>query len=79
MWMRWNDIARMFNAMNPLQHSMNRRYSSYGRPGVLPAAWERSRSEPRTNLYDAGDHLEMQIEVPASPGGSQQRNPRQLS
>lgn len=64
MWMRWNDIDRMFNAMDLLQNSMNRMYSSYGRPGVFSTAWDRAQSGPRTNLYDADDHLEMQIEVP---------------
>lgn len=63
MWTRWSDIDRMFNAMDLLQSRMNRLYPEYGRTWGWPA-WNVSQSGPRTNLYDAGDHLEMQVEVP---------------
>ncbi|HCP14231.1 MAG TPA: heat-shock protein Hsp20 [Peptococcaceae bacterium] len=63
MWTRWSDIDRMFNAMDLLQNRMNRLYPEYGRTWTLPT-WNVAQSGPRTNLYDAGDHLEMQVEVP---------------
>ena len=59
----WNDIDRMFNAIDLLQGRMNRMFPEYGRAWTLPV-WNVSQSGPRTNLYDAGDHLEMQVEVP---------------
>ena len=63
MWTRWNDIDRMFNAMDLLYNRINRLYPEYGRTWSWPA-WNVEQSGPRTNLYDAGDHLEMQVEVP---------------
>ncbi len=64
MWTRWHEIDRMFNAMDLLRQGMNRVPADYGRFVTLPAAWEAVQVTPRTNLYDAGDHLEMRIEVP---------------
>ena len=64
MWTRWNDIDRMFNAMDLLQNRMNRMFPDYGSLRKLPVAWDVPKSGPRTNLYDAGDHLEMKVEVP---------------
>ena len=64
MWMRWNDIDRMFNAMDLLQNSMNRMYAGYGWPGTLPRTWDVPQGAPYANLYEVGDHLEMKIEVP---------------
>jgi len=63
MWTRWNDIDRMFNAMDLLHNRINRLYPEYGRFWTLPA-WDVTQSGPRTNLYDAGDYLEMKVEVP---------------
>ena len=64
MWTRWSDIDRMFNAMDMLQGKMNRMFPDYGRPRKFPIAWDVTQSAPRTNLYDAGDHLVMNFEVP---------------
>lgn len=64
MWRRWHEIDRMLNAIDLLQQKMNRMPADYGRFVTLPAAWEAVQVTPRTNLYDAGDHLEMRIEVP---------------
>ncbi|MDD5760016.1 MAG: Hsp20/alpha crystallin family protein [Desulfobulbaceae bacterium] len=64
MWTRWNDVDRMFNAMDLLQHRLNRMYGDYGRWPGSAADWNVEQSTPRTNLYDAGDHLTMKIEVP---------------
>jgi HSP20 family protein len=64
MWTRWNDVDRMFNAMDLLQSGMNRLFTDYDRSRPFPAAWLAAETTPRTNLYDAGDHLEMKAEVP---------------
>ena len=63
----WNDIDRMFNAMDLIQNKMNGMYPGYGRPRRFLSAWDVSQSGPRTNLYDAGDKLEMKVEVPGMP------------
>lgn len=64
MWTRWNDIDRMFNAMDLLQSKMNRIFSDFDRNRTFPAGLTMPESGPRTNLYDAGNHLEMKMEVP---------------
>lgn len=64
MWTRWSDIDRMFNAMDLLQNRMNRTFPDYGTSKRFPATWYVPESGPKTNLYDAGDHLEMKVEVP---------------
>lgn len=63
MWTRWNDIDRMFTAMDLLQSRMNRIFPDYDRFRVMPAGWGVTESGPRTNLYDAGDHFEVKVEV----------------
>lgn len=63
MWTRWSDIDRMFNDMDLLHNRMNKLYPEYGRTWTIPA-WDATQSGTRTNLYDAGDHLEMKVEVP---------------
>jgi HSP20 family protein len=65
MWTRWSDIDRMFNAMDLFQNRMNRLFPEYGRSWTIPAL-DVTRSGPRTNLYDVGDHLEMKVEVPGT-------------
>lgn len=65
MWTRWSDIDRMFNAMDLLQNRMNRMFPDYGKFKSFPAAWDALQGGPSTNLYDAGDHLEMKIELPS--------------
>lgn len=64
MWRQWHELDRMVNAMELLQQRVNRMPADYGRFVTLPAAWEAVQVTPRTNLYDAGDHLDMRIEVP---------------
>ena len=64
MWTGWNDIDRMFNAMDLLQNRMNRTFPDHGKLRRFPMAWDVAMSGPKTNLYDAGDHLEMKVEVP---------------
>lgn len=64
MWTKWSDIDRMFNAMDVLQSRMDRMFPGYGNFRRFPVAWDMPQSGPRTNLYDAGDCLEMKLEVP---------------
>ncbi len=64
MWRRWNEIDRMFNAMDLLQSRMNRIFPEFELPRTHPAAWSGGDGWPRTNLYDAGDHFEIRAEVP---------------
>ncbi|MCL7489271.1 MAG: Hsp20/alpha crystallin family protein [Desulfobulbaceae bacterium] len=64
MWTRWSDVDRMFNAMDLLQNRMNRMFPDYGRIGRFPVTWDVAQSGPKTNLSDAGDHLELKVEVP---------------
>lgn len=64
MWTKWNDIDRMFHAMDLLQTRFNRLFSDYERPHPFPAPWVVAQAVPKTNLYDAGDHLEIKAEVP---------------
>lgn len=66
MWSRWNDIDRMFNAMDLLQSRMNRIFSEAG-VRSFPPVWGAIESGPRANLYDVGDHLEIMTEVPGIP------------
>ena len=63
MWTRWSDFDRMLHAVDLFQNRMNRLHPEYARLRTIPA-WEIAQGGPRTNLYDAGDHLEMKIEVP---------------
>jgi len=64
MWTRWNDIDRMFNAMDLLQSRMGRIFSDFEKSRLFPDAWIVGENTPRTNLYDVGDHLEIKAEVP---------------
>lgn len=64
MWTRWSDVDRMFNAMDLLQHRINKMYGDYGRWRGGAVDWDAAQCTPRTNLYDTGDHLTMKIEVP---------------
>jgi HSP20 family protein len=64
MWSKWNDIDRMFNAMNLLQARMDRLFGDHGGNRPVPAAWIAAESMPRTNMYDVGDHFEVITEVP---------------
>ena len=63
MWTRLSDLDRMFQAMDLFQNRMNRLHPEYARLRAIPA-WDIAQSGPKTNLYDAGDHLEMKVEVP---------------
>jgi len=61
---RWDDIDRMFGAMDLLRSRINRFFPDFERSWGIPAAWPVSANWPKANLYDAGDHLEVKAEVP---------------
>lgn len=63
MWTRLSDLDRMIHAMDLFQNRMNRLHPEYARLRAVPA-WDIAQGGPKTNLYDAGDHLEMKVEVP---------------
>ncbi len=64
MLMNLNEIDRMFDTMDLLQRKFDRMPVDYGRlKGFLPS-WDLRQNLPNTNLYDAGENLEMKIEVP---------------
>jgi len=63
MWTRISDLDRMFGAMDQMRR-MNRLFpeleASYGGD----YGWRGIEGAPSTNLYDAGNQLEMKAEVP---------------
>jgi HSP20 family protein len=64
MFMRLNDIDQMFNAMDTLQKRLAGVSASYRPTRSYLPAWNVNQNTPGTNLYDAGENLEMKIEVP---------------
>ena len=64
MWGNWNDIDRIFNTMDLFNTRWNRIFGDYDRFMTRPATFAAPEAGPRTNLYDAGDHLEIIAEVP---------------
>ncbi len=64
MLMHLNDLDQMFNAMDLLQRKLNRMPADFGRFRTFIPEWNVPRSAPNTNLYDAGENLEMNVEVP---------------
>lgn len=63
MWTRWSDFDRMLHAMDLFQNRLNGLRPEYARLRTIPA-WDITQAGPKTNLYDAGDYLEMKVEVP---------------
>lgn len=68
MWRRLSDLDRMLHAMDLFQNRMNRLHPEYARLRAVPA-WDIAQGGPKTNLYDAGDRLEMRVEVPGIAKG----------
>jgi HSP20 family protein len=64
MWTQWNEIDRMFRAMNLLDAGMERMFSGVDRFRRPAPFWLNMDRGPRTNFYDDGDSLQMQLEVP---------------
>ena len=63
MWSRLSDVDWMFRTMDMFQNRISRLHPEYARLRAIPT-WDIVQSGPKTNLYDAGDHLEMMVEVP---------------
>ena len=63
MWTRWSDIDRMFSAVDQLSR-MNRLFYENNKPSMTRSVWGSINDGPDTNLFDGGDSLTMQIEVP---------------
>lgn len=64
MWTRISDIDRMFGGMDLLRSRMNRLFTDLDRSYGNNYGWQVAEGAPRTNLYDAGNHLEIKAEVP---------------
>ena len=62
MFARLSDMDRLFGTMNLLQRKLDNIYSDHGRSSGF--RWEFEHTVPRTNLYENGDHFEIQAEVP---------------
>ena len=61
---RWNDIERMFGAMDMLRDRMNRLFGDFDRGWGVDSGWLSIDSWPKANLYDNGDAFEVMAEVP---------------
>ncbi len=64
MWTTVSDLDRMFGSMDLLRSRMNRMLLDYDRFYGRGGGWAVTATEPLTNLYDAGDSLEVKAEVP---------------
>jgi HSP20 family protein len=64
MWTQWNEIDRMFRAMNLLDTGLQQMFSDVNRYRRPAPVWLTMDRGPRTNFYDDGDALRMQLEVP---------------
>lgn len=57
-----NDLDRMFGALDLFRNRMGGLFSDFDRS--LVRGWAPMETWPRTNLYDAGDNIEVWAEVP---------------
>lgn len=66
MFTRWHDIDRLFGSMDLLRSRMNRLFTDFDRSwGMEPGRGLAGLTNwPRTNLFDTGDTLEVQAEIP---------------
>jgi HSP20 family protein len=60
----WNDIDRMFGAMDLLRRRMDRVSSDFDRSYRYGTGLAPEEYIPRTNLYDNGNNIEIWAEVP---------------
>jgi HSP20 family protein len=65
MWREWNELNRMFKAMDALHSRMNTMFAGQDDYRYLGTVAGIPQLGPRTNLYDAGDYLVLKAEVPA--------------
>ena len=61
----WNDLDRMFGAMDIFRSRMNNLFNDFDTSYRTVPYYLVGDNLPRTNLYDAGEHLELVAEVPA--------------
>ena len=61
---RFNDLERMFRAMHLLRNNLDTFYTDPNRTLGWGFGLNEESNVPKTNLYDCGDKLEVQIEVP---------------
>jgi HSP20 family protein len=64
MWNNWNEVDRMFGAMNVLRNHFNNLNSDFERPLGVNFGWRNMDRTPLTNMVDNGDHLQIVAEVP---------------
>jgi HSP20 family protein len=64
---QFNEIDRLFRAMNLLDEGMGRMFTDFNRFRRPAPAWLTMEHGPRTNFYDDGEALQMQLEVPGIP------------
>jgi len=60
----WNDIYRMFDAMDTLRNRMNRLLAGFAPEWEEAGGWSDLGGWPRVNMYDTGDAIEILAEVP---------------
>ena len=60
----WNDIDRMFGAMDIFRSRMNNLFNDFDTSYRTVPYFLVGDNLPRTNLYDAGEHFELVAEVP---------------
>ena len=60
----WNDIDRMFGAMDLFRSRMNTLFNDFDSSYRAGPYYLVGDNWPRTNLSDAGDHLELTAEIP---------------
>jgi len=61
---RWNDFDRTLGAMDELRRRMDRLWDEYDRPGTGSEVAARGSAWPRVNVFDAGENVVVQAEVP---------------
>lgn len=64
MWARMSGLDRMFGSMDLLRSRMNKVFADFERAEGEGYGWTIAEGTPHTNLYDAGDRLQVRAEVP---------------
>lgn len=64
MFIRMNEIDRMFGAMDLLRTRMDRLFNEMDKPYRHTPAFTLGTNAPRTNLLENGDKFEVRVELP---------------
>ncbi len=64
MWTRPRDFDRMFQIMDLFNSRLGGIFENYEKPRASLGSWGVTEAGPRTNMYDAGENLEIRVEVP---------------